>query len=301
MRLGVITRKTVGDLSNGKVLAGFLVLYGGVQAFFALGLATDLGEDAATLAAEEAALAAAFLPMTYLWGTGIAVMLLGAAFGALALAKEAEQGSLRILLSKPVRRWEVFVGTYVATATYLSLAAVATTLTGATSLFLFGDLSAAALEGGLFELLPGLVAYALFLSAFTAAVVLALSVFTADRLRTALGTLSLPAVFFVCWVVKLVDSEFYADNHLYVVDVGYHLGNAFVVIQEAVSGPMSTEAKAVIGLFAGTHEQPPEDAPMPDTLELTGYVDPEVSVAALAALAVVALVAAAVRFQRIDL
>jgi len=303
MRVPTILRKTVGDLSNPKVLAAYFVPYFGVLVFLALGFGGELEEQAAQLPPSEhaAALLGTFLPVSYFWGAGLALLTLGAVFGPITLAREAEEGTLRILLSKPVRRWEVLAGTYGGVVVYLTLVAVASTLLGAVAVFEVGNVSAATLEEGVLAAMPGMVLYALFVSAVVGSITVSLSVFTADRLRTAVGGLVVPAVFFVCWVTRLISPSRYEDYSLYIVDLGYHLGHAFVLVHEAVGGDLPIQAEQSLGLFAGVYEPPPEGAETaPESLELVGYVDPVVSVAALSGLAVVGLAAAAVRFHRMD-
>ncbi|PSP76948.1 hypothetical protein BRC81_11425 [Halobacteriales archaeon QS_1_68_20] len=303
MRIPTVLRKTVGDLSNPKVLLAYFVLYLGVLTFFAIGFGSEISEQTASLPPSEhgTAMLGAFLPVVYIWGSGLAVLSLGAVFGALTLAAEAEAGTLRILLSKPVRRWQVLAGTLGGVVGYLTLVAVTSTLLAAVALYEASGVGAAALEDGVFDVLPGLIVYALFASAFVGSISVSLSVFTRDRLRTAIAGLLVPAVFFVCWVAKLIVPARYEDYSLYFVDVGYHLGNGLVLILEATRGDLPVEAQQSLGLFAGVYEQPAPDAETtPESLELVAYVEPVTSLAALSLFVIALLAVATVRFQRMD-
>jgi ABC-2 type transport system permease protein len=295
-----IFRKTVGDLANPKVLAAYLVVFGSVGTFLGFGFGSNV-EEVTTLAAQETALLGAFLPLSYFWSAGIPLLALGAVFGAVTLAGEAERGSLRILLSKPVRRWEVLVGTVLALTLYTTLVAVASVLYGGVALFYYADVGAEAIGVGVFEALPGMVLYALFVSAFLSAFVVALAVFTTDRLRTALVGL-LPAVSFLgLWITRLMVPGSYEEYSLYLVDPGYHLGHVFLLAHRAAGTSLPTQVKAQLGFWTGIYELPGEEEAMPETLELVGHVEPVVSLAALSLLAVGLFAAAVVRFQRMDL
>jgi len=294
--------KTLGDLSKPRVLAAYFVVYLGVLFLLSIGMGNNVIPDGAgivSLADQEAFLRGGFLAMTHLWAMGIGLLLLGAVAGANTLAKEAEEGTLRIVLSKRVRRLEVIVGMFLGTVVFLTLAAVANALLAGAGLYWFADVSAAALDGGVFGVMAGNVVFAVFVSTVVAAVGLALSVFTRSRLQTALGVLVLPALFFAPMVARLISPEFYEDYYLYVPDVSYHLGNAFLVIHEAVHGELPVEAGVTYTLFSGVYDYRPGDEP-PETLELAGYLDPAASLGLLALVAVGALVASAVQFQRLD-
>jgi len=294
--------KTLGDLSNPRVLAAYFVVYLGVLFLLSIGMGNNVIPDGAgivSLADQEAFLRGGFLAMTHLWAMGIGLLLLGAVAGANTLAKEAEEGTLRIVLSKRVRRLEVIVGMFLGTVVFLTLAAVANVLLAGAGLYWFADVSAAALDGGVFGVMAGNVVFAVFVSTVVAAVGLALSVFTRSRLQTALGVLVLPALFFAPMVARLISPEFYEDYYLYVPDVSYHLGNAFLVIHEAVHGELPVEAGVTYTLFSGVYDYRPGDEP-PEALELAGYLDPAASLGLLALVAVGALVASAVQFQRLD-
>jgi len=303
----VISRKTLGDLSNPKLLAAFFVPFLAVGGFLALATAdNEIPEDVATLPlhAQELQLAGAFAPLSYIWGAGVPVLVLGAVLAAMTLATEAEHGTLRILLSKPIRRWEVVVGVFGAITLFSFLLAVACLLLVALLLFQFADASPGAL-GGIFGLMPGNLAYALFVSVVIAAVGTVLSVVTRNRVRTLLGGLVFPVFYFVFLPVRVIAGDFYRDYALYLVDINYHFGNAFVFLHERVGDGFTPEMQATLAVWTGVYD--PRDAAfdpllggLPPSLEPVGHVPQVVSLGVLAALAVGAFAFAVHRFQRMD-
>lgn len=304
MGASLILRKTFADFSKPLVLVGYFAVFLGVLFFLALGFANDQAENVATLplAQQEAMLREAFLPLAFLWGAGIPILLLGAVLGASSLAKEAEHGTLRILLSKPVRRWEVLLGTAGAIVAFLLLVGLASLLTTGLALYEFSGISAAALRGGVFDVLPASLAFTLLVAVVVASVGVALGVFTANRLRTGLGALVLPALYFVFFPVRALSSGIYEDYHLYLVDVNYHFGNAFVVIHETVGGGLDAEAQAALAVFTGVYDAEQAGAEeLPASLDYVGHVPPTASLAALLLGSLALFLLAGYRFQRMDL
>ena len=231
------------------------------------------------------------------------MLLFGAVAVANTLAKEAEAGTLRIVLSKQIRRWEVVLGTFVGLVGYLLVVAMANTFLGAAALYWFSDLPAAALAGGVFEALPAVALQAVVIAVLVAGVGITLGIVTKSRLQTAIGVLAIAALYFVMMVVRLFSPERYEDYHFYLPDFSYHFGNALVFGYEAVVGDLPAEAQLSLNLFSGVYEiQAGEDVEtMPESFELAGYVDPAVSFGLLVGIAVVLLVVASVQFQRLDI
>lgn len=300
-----VARKTLGDLSDPRLLVAYLAVYLGVLFFLALALGSNvLPDDAGPLpvAVQERFLLGSFLTLVHLWTVGLGLLLFGAVAVANTLAKEAEAGTLRIALSKQVRRWEVVLGTFGGLVAYLLAVAMANTFLGAAGLYWFSDLPAAALAGGVFEALPAVTLHAIVVAVVVAAVGIALGIATKSRLQTAIGVLAIAALYFVMMVVRLFSPDRYEDYHFYLPDFSYHFGNALVFGYETVVGDLPVEAQMTLNLFSGVYDiGSGEDVEtMPESLELAGHVDPAVSFGLLVGVAVVLLVVATVQFQRID-
>ena len=300
-----VARKTLGDLSNPKALAAYLAVYLGVLFFLALVIGNNVAPDdtgALSVAAQERFMLGAFLTVTHLWAVGLGLLLFGVVAVANTLAREAEEGTLRIVLSKQVRRWEIVLGTFVGIVLYMLAVGIANTFVAA-AVYWFADVAPAALEGAVFETLPAVVLHALVVSVVVAAVGVSLAVATKSRLQTAVGALAIAATYFVMMVVRLLSPERYEDYYFYLADFSYHFGNALVFGYGATVGDIPVEAQMSLSLFSGVYDVRPgeEFETMPESFELAGYVDPAVSFAALVGGAAVLLFVAAVRFQRIDI
>lgn len=297
-----IYRKTLGDLSVPKAILTYLLVFASVLWFLLLGFTNNEIPDAVAdlpLAEQELELLTAYVPLAWLWGVGIGLLVAGSLFVALTLATEADRGTLDLLLSKPVRRWEVLLAMFLANLTFLFGVGVASLLIVAAFLYRMGGFSAAALGGGVFAVLPATLLYTLVVCTLVTAVGMAASVATRNRLQTAALTTVVPALFFVLFVARLVPGAIYEDYSLYLVDVSYHLGNIYVLLLEAVGDSMPVELQAAIGFWAGVYELPAEGPP-DGPLELVGYVDPAVSLSLCLLVTAGLFGVALVQFQRLD-
>lgn len=300
VRLAVITKKTVADLLQPKWLGAYLVGYVSVAWFLGLAFSNNGldGVGGLSLAQQEIRLLAVYATMSWFWGVGIPILVLGAIFGANTLAREDETGTLRMLLSKPVRRWEVLLGTALGIVLSLFLVGVASVLLSAVVLYIHGDAAAAALGGGVFAILPANLLFLLVVCVFVAAVAVAVAVATRNRLRTALTALSLAVSFFVFWLVRLINRPLYEDYFLYLFDASYHLGNVYVLFVDAIGEGFPDGAKPIFSNFSALYDL--ENADQGEPVELLGYVDPAVSLGAIVALAVGLILASIYRFERLD-
>jgi ABC-2 type transport system permease protein len=305
MRIAVIVKKTVGDLLEPKWIGAYLVGYAAVAWFFALAFGNnEFAENVSELplAEQELQLLASHVTVSWIWGVGIPILVLGAVFGANSLAREAETGTLRMLLSKPVRRWEVLVGTFLGNVVALLLVGIASMLLMAVALYQQSGTAAAALNGGVFAVLPENILLLAFVAVLVSSVGIAASVLTESRLQTVLGGLSLAVSFFTLWLVRLINRSFYEEYRLHVLDVSYHLGNVYALLHANVGEPLPTEAKVVFGNLSGLYElEGAGSNGPPESVELVGHVDPIVSLAGLSILAVGSLAIAIYRFERLDI
>lgn len=300
MRLVTIYAKTVADLAKPKVLAGYFVPLSAIMLFMIIATTNNQLTAGAPLFQQEADLLTSFAFLSYLMAVGMPLQGLCAVFCAMTIASEAERGTLRILLSKPVTRWQLYLGTFAGIVTYAMVVGLASLLVTASWLFVAAGLDAAAIQAGVIDALLGMLAFGLVGSVVVTSVSLALAVSTKDRLRTALGGLVVPILFFIFIPVQVFAGDVYTDYHLYLVDVNYHFGHLFVFLHETVGNGLPPAAQSLLAVITGVYEQPAIRGHTPETFELTGHVPVELSVALLAGVAVVGFAVGLVRFQRLD-
>jgi ABC-2 type transport system permease protein len=297
-----IYRKTLGDLSEPKSVFAYLGVFLTVLFFLGVIFTGDLPDAIASLplGEQEGELLMMFLPLAWVWAGGLGLLLAGSLLAPRTIATEAERGTLDLLLSKSVRRWEVLLAMFLANVTYLFAVGVASLLLAALALYQMGGFSAAALGGGVFDLLPAIAIYMLFICVLLNAIGTAASVFTRNRLQTAALTALIPVLFFVLLVARLFPGTLYEDYSLYLVDIGYRLGNIYILVLERVWGSIPVDAQASLGLWTGVYKLP-EGEPLEGSLELMGYIDPAVSLCLCLVLTVGSLGVALVKFQQLDI
>jgi len=301
MGLRAVYAKTLADLSNPKVLVGFYAPYLVVSGMMALGMSNNEFEGVRSVAQQEATLASSFLIIAFFLGVGFPFLALVAVLTANTLAREAELGTLRIVLSKPTPRWRVLVATYAAVVSFSALVALASLLLPTVGLYVWSGADAAALSGGVFRWVAPSVAYGVFGAAFVAAVAMAFAVRTEDRLKTTLGAFLIPALHFGFLPIRIMADGLYEDFSLFVIDVNYHFGHAFVLAHELLGTEPGPTAQRQLVELTGVYEAPAGGAP--DTgksLALVEHVPRELSVLLLVGVGAASLAAALYRFRRMD-
>lgn len=304
-----VFRKTLRDFSTPIWLGVFVLVYAGICALLAIGVTQGLPEDVGTapLHVQEQGLIEAFAQASFVWAVGLPMMILTGVLAASAIATEAERGTLQILLSKPIRRWEVLLGKFAAILLFTVLAMLAGVSIAATAVFVFSGATAAAVAGSIGHLLAGTVAYAVFVAFVVASLGTFVAVLSGSRLTTALATLVVPALFFAFIFVRIIPTGgLYREYYLYVPDVGYHFGNAFVLVHEAAGTEFTPAAKATLSTTTGVYDVTatgidPLVGGMAASVPLAGFVSPAASLVGLLGGSLALLGAAVVRFERADL
>lgn len=306
-RTFLFVRKTVRDCARPKLLAAFLVPYVGLTVLLGVALAEGTPDDldGAPLFTQEQVLLELYSQLSFVWLVAFPMVVV-AVLAATVVAGEAERGTLRILLSKPVRRWEPLVGKFLGIVVFGLLTTVAGLLVGAAVLSVATGVSSMALGGGIGTLLPGTVLYALFVVVAVAALGTLLGVLSGSRLKTMLGTTLVPVLFFAFTFLRFLPAEdLYERYFLYVPDLSYHLGNVYLTLQGVVGpefNPETQEAFATVsGVYdAGTAWRDPLLGGIVGSVPLSGYVSPTVSVAVVVVTSAALFAVAVVRFDRMD-
>jgi ABC-2 type transport system permease protein len=307
MRAAVIARKTLGDFSSLKVLVPYLLVSLIPATLMANGMTNSLPADFGTfpLHHQEAELVWAFVQISFPWVIGVPALVLGAVLAANTLALQRQRGSLRILLTKPIRRRDVLLGTVLAIVAFSFLAVLATLLATLSILYVRTGASPNAL-GAFVDLAAPTLAYAALVTLSMAALGIFLAVLTGSRLRTVLGAMVVPALFLGFILVRLVAPTSYRDNALYLVDVSYHYGNVYVWLHNTLGSGFTPPTASTLGISSGVYDDTavlydPLLGGMPAQLEPIGHLSPTVSLALLVGGTVLLLALSLVQFERADI
>jgi ABC-type transport system involved in multi-copper enzyme maturation permease subunit len=237
-----------------------------------------------------------FLVFSFFWIAGYYIVYMIVTSGMDFVSKEEEGGTLLLMVSKPIGRFQFVLGKFLALL-IATLAIELVVLFGTILLFwLFLGLEPESVRA-LIGLVFGIFLYSVIIAILFNALTIAISaMFKGRTLKTVLTMLLVMLVFGVGPILRSMWPSVYESTHLYYIDPGYHLGNAYVSISgQAVSGRMTPQSQAYLGIFTGTYKGgmqemmlamftgssesfDPDIRAMPPSLERTDYLSPMVSV-----------------------
>lgn len=295
MRFHIITAKTIRDLMSFKrVLAVTLV---GLLPVFIMAVNWGGSNWAKNLSLEMASntLVGYFMILIFMWMAGFYFAYVIATGGMEFISKEEETGTLLLMVSKPVGRFEFILGKYLALV-ITSLILQMLMLSSAIVLFWgVADLDPG-IVGDMLELVPWLFIYAVIISILFAAITVFLATLIRGR-ATMIGisTVIIALIFLAGLITRIGWMDTYDGNSLYLIDPGYQLGNTYMALSEsAESGQMIPKVQALFGMFTGGYKTgteelvlttflgssaiDPDIGAMQPSLDETSYIPPLISI-----------------------
>jgi ABC-type transport system involved in multi-copper enzyme maturation permease subunit len=306
----VIARKAIRDFASLKLLLAYFVPLGAVTYLLASGMTSSAAEGMATLPlrVQEQVLTASFVQVAFIWSTTFPVMILVAVLVGNGIANEAQRGTLRILLSKPVRRRQVLLGKVGAIVLFAFVLTATNLLVTGAAVFYHAGAAPEALSASVFALLPGTLVFGLLVCLILTAFGTMVATATGNRLHTLLATLLVPALFFGFLFGRAITSGtgVYENYSLYLVDVSYHFGNLYVAILQATGVEFSPLTQAKVGLVTGVFDvsewgPDPLVGDLSGTIPVVDHVPMELSVGLIGGLCVVLLWSSLAYFERKDI
>ncbi len=190
----------------------------------------------------------------YFWVGGIVLAFFAAWIVSDFIAGEDSRGTLLSLITRPIRRWEVILGKFLA---YLLFVAVMEIIAIFITIYVLVTVSGAHLSvmWDLIPYIPILLLFTLFVAVVFGTIPLVLSTVSKKRVLVMIISAALVIVIYLAfYIIRSGFSEFYVDNHLYYFDPGYHMGNIFISFTEAAGIDLTPTFQEQMGLFAGTHD-----------------------------------------------
>jgi len=195
-----------------------------------------------------------FFLLAYLWMGGIVLGLFTAITVASFISRESGTGTLLILVSKPLHRWEIVFGKYLAFLVYIlalefialvSVAYIMVTVSGVHfSVFWY-----------LLARVPFLLLYTTFVAAVFAAITIGLSVLTRSTGKIIMAMSGLVILsYFGMFIIRVQYSTYYDAYDLQHIDLGYHMGNVYLLLMEGFGYRPTPFLQGIMGSFAGTHD-----------------------------------------------
>ncbi|PIU55759.1 MAG: hypothetical protein COS88_03835 [Chloroflexi bacterium CG07_land_8_20_14_0_80_51_10] len=317
MRFHVIMGKTIGELLSLKRTITIVAvgLAAGVGLYFLMWQRLFESGDM-SLEMQTSSLIGYFLIISFMFLAGIYLAYIIGLAGLEFVAKEEERGTLLLMVSKPVSRFQFLLGKFLALL-LTSLLLELIVLLG--SVLLLGKLLE--LDPDILEALLGLVPWTLLFSVivgllFAAISIAASALIKSDTIRSLLLMVVIMLIFGIGPMLRTVSPNAYESYHLYYVDGSYNLGNAYeLLLNQAESGRMTPQIQALSGMFTGGYKTgateliltmflgssesfDPDIGAMLPSLEQTEYLNPVVSILLSLAIAAAALGVAKVAMER---
>lgn len=191
---------------------------------------------------------------TYIWVAGIPLAFFAGITISGFIAGEVNEGTLLSLVSKPVRRWEIIFGKFFAYFIYIL---ILETIAIFSTTYILVTVSGCHLSvfNSLIKYLPLLILYTIFVALIFGAIPLALSVIFK---KTSLIILVIAGItimsYFGFFIVRMAYFDYYEKYHLYHVDLGYHIGNIFVLLLDNFGIRPTPMFQFIMSLFSGTYD-----------------------------------------------
>lgn len=283
MRFHVILSKTLNDLLSPKRTIALVILGILPTVIMSLVLRSDMAKTPMSLHMETHNVIDNFTPLLFMVVTGIFLTLIVSATAASFISKEDSDGTLLIMVSKPINRFEIILGKFLALIINAMLIEIVVLLLSAMIFWLVLPIDPETLAAVL-GLIPWLLLYSLLVTIVFGSVAIAFSTLIKSRVKIMLVLMLLiMLIFFVGQIPRTAFSTTYENYRLYYGDLGYHLGNTFTMLMENTeAGQMMPTRQAIMTVFAGTYKDvedniDPDIGAYPPSLELTNYVSPAIS------------------------
>jgi ABC-type transport system involved in multi-copper enzyme maturation permease subunit len=310
MGFRAVVRKTLIDLTGWKrtlilLVFGLLVpIITGVAWRFHLRDA-GLSPDMATFY-----LLKSFIGVSFIWTTGFFLAFAVVTSAAGAISKESNDGTLLTLVSKPIARRQIVLGKFTGIVIHALLMITVIFLIQAVILWFVLPVEAPTF-GALLLAIPWMILYSLLVILVFSSLSLALSSLIDNQVVTTV--LACGLIFFLFMFgpigtrIFALQPNSYENNHIYMIDGSYQLGNAFApALEQALGGEMlPAQQLGEITYFAGIFEggrledsYDSSDYQYPG--ELANHVTPAVSVILLMVLVAGSLTVAILMTERKD-
>lgn len=308
MRFHTVTFKTLEDLFSIRRSILFLIAVLIAPVFVSLAVSGDnvFSFGTMTMATQVQMVNMLYIMLVFIWVAGIPMVLLASITCGDFVSKEEQDGTLLLLISKPVRRYEIVLGKFLAfVANMLILQSLAIFLT---PLILYSLLPIDPFVlDSMAGLAPAMIFYSIFVSLVFGALATGLSCISRSRMKTIIILVSMTiAVFFGFMVFRgWMDAANLYEPYGVWMDVNYHLGNSYMLFLDSTGYRMTPPLQSVLGGFTGVFDATDPSklydkdlGAMYTSLTPKDYASPAASLVLWLGLAFVALIAGLFRFQK---
>lgn len=250
-----------------------------------------------------------FIGISFIWTAGFFLAFAVVTSAAGAISKEAGDGTLLTLVSKPISRRQIVLGKLAGIVSHAVLTVAVLLLVQAALLWIMLPIEAPTYLA-LLAAIPWVLLYSLLVVLVFASIGLALSSLIDNQV--VVTVLACSAILFLFLFGPTLGAWFsmnqnsYEKNHLYLIDGAYQFGNAFApAMEQALGGEMlppeeMDEIKYFAGIFEGGRAAGAGSSQYYYPGQLANYVAPAVSAVLLMVLAAGCTTVAVVVTERKD-
>ena len=292
----IVMNRTISELMSLKRLAASLLIGLAPAILFGFVWKQTLSMGTMSLEMQMRSMVGYFMLISFVWIVGAFIAYMIITSGIDSVSKEEESGTLLLMVSKPISRFQFILGKFLGLLV-TTLILEAAILFG--SIFIFWLIIGLDSEtvGALLAVACWIFLYSIIVAILFDALAIAMStLFKSQMLKITLSILLVMFIFVFGLLVRSIWPNTYEKFHLGYIDPGYHLGNIYVsAVEQVESGRITPQTQAYMGLINGTYSAGVEEAvlvmflgtsqsfdpdigAMPPSLERTSYVIPVLSV-----------------------
>jgi ABC-type transport system involved in multi-copper enzyme maturation permease subunit len=306
MRFHTILFKTVNDLLSLKrnIIFLILVFIAPIILSSIVGMSFDLSNM--TLANQVQMVNMFYIILVFFWIAGIMLVMFTTFTCGDFITKEQNDGTLLLLTSKPVQRYEIVLGKYLAFILSMIIYQIIALVITALLMYWLLPVDPYVLDS-MASIIPSMILYSTFIAVTFGALATALSCISKSRMKTFIVLIGLTVTVFLGFMLfrgYMVGANVY-DPYFSWCDVNYHMGNSYVMILDSNDFRMSPTLQAVLGSVTGTYNAADpgmlydkDIGAMYPSIERTDYISPIISFIGWLGFTILLLFIGIIRFQK---
>lgn len=233
----VILRRTLVDLTSLKGNLAILIIGVGISTLLSLAWGLNYG-GATSDEMQTVDIVGYFLTISFMWSAGFFLAIVVSVKGAGLIARESSEGTLTLLVSRPINRWQILAGKFVALVLYGVMLDLIILLLSASILSFIKpvtDDTLVVLLSAVLRLLP----YILLITILFGSISIFFSTITSRRIAiTAILCVIVAVIFYFSPMITMMitySDVNGADNFAY-LNLGGYLGNIYIAVVQSIEG-----------------------------------------------------------------
>ena len=306
MRFQTIMMKTMNDLLSFKRNIVFLILIFIAPIILSSIVSMAFNLSSMTLANQIQTVNMFYIILVFFWVAGILLVMFTSFTCGDFITKEQNDGTLLLLTSKPVQRYEIVLGKYLAFLVSIMIYQLIALIVTPLIMYWLLPVDPYVLDS-MASLIPSMMLYSIFITVTFGALATSLSCISKSRFKTFIILIALTVTIFLGFMLfrgYLVGANVY-DPYFSWCDINYHMGNSYTLFLDSNEYRMSPTLQAVLGQITGTYDSADpgmlfdkDIGAMNPSIARTDYISPIISFIGWMGFTILFLVFGILRFQK---